>query len=155
LTGQLNLRLEKWLEGDSLERGVVANIYAVPSPGEPASASRDRRDLLIPSGQERPHVVDVEPGRYLVEALLPSGDIVSSEVTVAEKEQLDVTLRAENSPHEWLSWQHLMGNVSGRRAYATTENLPQPSHPAVHWLATPWGSETRFAVGERRRHGDR
>jgi len=90
MSGQLNLRLDKWLEGDSLEQGVVANVYAVPSAGERAIPARDRRDLLIPSGAGDPHVVNVEPGRYLVEALLASGDIISNEVTVGEAEQLDV-----------------------------------------------------------------
>ena len=36
MSARLHLKLDKWLDGDSVENGVVANVYATPTAGEPA-----------------------------------------------------------------------------------------------------------------------
>ena len=88
--------------------------------GSPTNAARGvRRQALtstIPAnveGAARP--VDVEPGRWLVEATLPSGEVISEEVAVrgAGKTFRSRCAPPSRSPHEWLGWQHLVGNIEG------------------------------------------
>jgi len=114
---KLRIKLEKWLEGG--ESQVVGSVHPVPDPktGMPAERRRGSlRDLIIPATMaERFLSVDVEPGRYLVEVMLPSGEIVSQPVTVGPGGET-VKLRGDDSPHEWMSWQHLMGTVVQSRA---------------------------------------
>ena len=43
--------------------------------------------------------------RYLVEAILPSGDEISKQVELFNDEERSLELAAPESPHEWLSWQ--------------------------------------------------
>jgi hypothetical protein len=53
--------------------------------------------------------VDLPAGKYLFEAYLPNGDVATETVTVREGVNPPVVLRGTDSPHEWLSWQHLTG----------------------------------------------
>jgi hypothetical protein len=85
--------------------------------------------------------VPVAPGRWLVEATLPSGEIVAEEVMVPNNKSVPVTLCSyERSPNPWLSWQHLLGNVEGvgslkgivEHDHVDDINITQGGHP---WLA--------------------
>ncbi len=123
---RLSISVDKWLEssGDphGLPRvGVVANIYPVGAPaGLDPAKRRALRDLVVPfeaRGGGGPHLeVAVDPGEYLVEATLPSGEVVGSSVRVQEGEVRPVLLQAPHSPHEWLSWHHLQGRLPRTRA---------------------------------------
>jgi len=114
MTAKLNIRLNKYLGGTSTEVGAIGQIYAIDDSGE-RDFDRDRRDLLIPAGyQSKAMTVDLEPGRYMVEAKLPSGDVASRQVQLAEGASFDLDLEASHSPHEWLSWQQYVGNVPPR-----------------------------------------
>jgi hypothetical protein len=120
----LKLRLEVndlWLPGN--QNKVIANIY----PEDRTAYSRDDRlgmkNVLIPVGVPDNstndfHHVSLQPGRYLVEAVLPSKEIVSQEIELTP-EQSEVTLRLEasSSGHEWLAWQTLSGNVAPGKEY--------------------------------------
>jgi hypothetical protein len=61
-----------------------------------------------PSPQKGP-VIDLPIGKYAFEAYLPNGDVATETVTIHEGDNAPVFLRATDSPHEWLSWQHLSG----------------------------------------------
>lgn len=111
----LNLRLQKHLEHGNTTAGAVATLRRVTDAKGAAVRGGPRLEVTIPannSGQGK--VVPVEPGRWLVEATLPSGEILSEETNVPEGHEVPVTLHtAEHSPHEWLGWQHLNGNIEG------------------------------------------
>lgn len=108
----LRLRIDKLLEGD-LPRPpqVYARIYSL------GGTRRPPRQELVPishaEGDSR--TVELEPGRYYVEVVLPSGEILADDVEVSDGETSDLIFRPEFSPREWLSWQHLVGNVQSRR----------------------------------------
>jgi hypothetical protein len=78
-----------------------------------------------------------------VEATLPSGDIASDEVEIFEAEDTSLNLHSDQSPHEWLSWQQLVGTVKQLGTY----NLPTyldfgfDPHPGLrtvaYWVANP------------------
>ena len=86
-------------------------------PNKPASAYL--RGLVLPivnmGDSSEPLTVSVEPGRYLVKAILPSGEILTQEIDAAGPERVSVDLVSEDSPHEWLSKQQLAGAVPSRR----------------------------------------
>lgn len=113
---KIRFRLETYLEEDSPEFGVVANIYDVSDrPGK----RNNLRDLVIPAGSRGfSEDIELDPGKYIVEAILPSGEVVSEEVTVEDsQEPYELLLFASSTPHEWLSWQHFTGNVAQREEY--------------------------------------
>jgi hypothetical protein len=114
VSGKLQLRLSQYLLGPAATQGAVATIY--PLDGE-TEASR-RQSVVIPAGPLPPRPVEVPAGRYLVEALLPSGETVAEQVSVAEGGEEAVDLQGTAADHEWLSWQRLIGNV-GRGATRT------------------------------------
>jgi hypothetical protein len=95
--------------------GAVATLQHVADASGAAVQGGQRLDVTIPanSGGSARHVT-VDPGRWLVEATLPSGEVISEEVAVAAGQDVPVTFHAaEHSPHEWLGWQYLLGNVEG------------------------------------------
>ncbi|BCH34821.1 hypothetical protein MesoLjLc_67510 [Mesorhizobium sp. L-8-10] len=109
----LALRLHKQSVQTSM--GAVATLQQVANESGDAVTRGRRIDVTIPANAgSRAYSVGVEPGRWLVEATLPSGEVISKEVAVASGEHLPVTLQSvEHSPHEWLGLQYLVGNVEG------------------------------------------
>lgn len=115
MTTELRLRIDKYLEGD-FERPpeIFAKIYpAGKSEGKPRITGAPREELIPISHLEKDtKSIPLKPGRYIVEAVLPSGEMFSGDISLKGNEKKDLIFRAQYSPHEWLSWQHLMGNVS-------------------------------------------
>ena len=111
----LALRLEKHFVTTSM--GAVATLQRIADEGGAAVRHGRRLDLIIPANADgSAHEVAVDPGRWLVEATLPSGEVITEEVEVESGQDVRMTLHAaEHSPHEWLGWQHLVGNVEGDR----------------------------------------
>jgi hypothetical protein len=111
---KLRLRLDI-SDLDELHRsGVIANIYDISDrPGK----KKTLRDLVIPAGPSRePHrrfeEINLDPGQYVVEAILPSGEAISEEISIKESvEPQELELHAEESPHEWLRWHQFSGTV--------------------------------------------
>jgi hypothetical protein len=95
--------------------GAVTALQRVADEKGAPIQNGQRLDVVIPaSAGSEVNRVTVEPGRWLVEATLPSGEVISEEVAVAKGKDVPVTLyAAEHAPHEWLGWQHLVGNIEG------------------------------------------
>jgi hypothetical protein len=114
MSQNVRLRVDKYLEGETLENGALVEIRAL----EPSGRSRLIKKVPVPVGgsSNSYHSVDLAPGRYELTAYMPSGELLSQTLDLAEQPgYVDVVLRGEHSPHEWLSWQHLLGNVVGRK----------------------------------------
>jgi hypothetical protein len=112
MSQNVRLRVDKYLEGETLENGALVEIRAL----EPSGRSRLVEKVSVPIGQNSSSYrsVDLAPGRYELTAYMPSGELLSQSLDLAEQPgDVDVVLRGELSPHEWLSWQHLLGNVVG------------------------------------------
>ncbi|MER9771245.1 hypothetical protein [Mesorhizobium sp. M0220] len=89
----LALRLNKQSVQTSM--GAVATLQQVANENGEAVTRGRRIDVTIPANAgSRAHSVKVEPGRWLVEATLPSGEVISEEVAVASGEDLPVTLQS-------------------------------------------------------------
>jgi hypothetical protein len=131
----LTLRLQTDLDQDiATSAGAVATLRRVADEGGEAVRGGPRLDVTIPASFDgHGRRFDVEPGRWLVEATLPSGEILTEEVAVPSGEDVQVTLHAaENSPHEWLGWQHLIGNIEGKE---TLEQLQKRAHALAFEVA--------------------
>ena len=113
----LLLRIGKVLN-IATDAGAVAVLHRVADEANVAVRGSERLETTIPASPYPGDVkrVNVEPGRWWVEATLPSGEVIVDEVTVRRDEDAMLTLRpSEGSPHEWLGWQHLVGNIEGRQ----------------------------------------
>lgn len=109
----VRLRVDKYLEGETVENGALVEIRAF----EPGGRSRLVEKVPAPVGSDPGlyRSLDLAPGRYELTAHMPSGELMSQTVDLSEQPGgTDVVLRGAHSPHEWLSWQHLFGNVAGR-----------------------------------------
>jgi hypothetical protein len=108
----LEIRLGKYLEG--VEGAVLGQVVGFDDSGRRRPSS-DHRDIVVPAGNDSSIAssltLAVDPGRYVVEAMLPSGETTSTQVEAPPASRVEVVLRVMDSPREWLSWQHLMGNV--------------------------------------------
>jgi hypothetical protein len=106
-----------------LDRGVqvVGSIYPASGKG------RSYRNVVLVCGSvARPRSYEVEPGRYVVTATMPSGQQLVEEVEVGDGEQAEVRLKASGSPHESHTWQFLLGNVEPGSKYHDKSTVPVP-----------------------------
>jgi hypothetical protein len=136
----LTLRLQKDLEHGTTIVGAVATLRHVADEMGNEVRGSVRVNVTIPANDEGDGwPVDVKPGRWLVEATLPSGEILSEEVAVPEGQKVSVTLRAaERSPHEWLGWQHLIGNIEGADTFEQIRGRARDLAFSVTAKALPW-----------------
>ena len=133
---------------------VVARIHRLPDAGVGETAqgrpSKVPGSYLIPAGTGTYKTISLEPGRYLIQAFLPSGEVASETISVRESDEpVEVALRGLHSPREWLSWQHLVGNIGpAQDAIERSRNAFPESH-AWSWdlsvvaatTTTPHGRE--------------
>ncbi|MGA9994550.1 MAG: hypothetical protein WBP93_04000 [Pyrinomonadaceae bacterium] len=115
----LRLRVNKYVEG-GLAPEVSAMIYKLSESGAQRDPGHAPMSELIPVSDrpEQAKTINLEPGRYYVETVLPSGEILADSVALEGDASQELVLSAEDSPHEWLSWQHLVGNVQPKEAIA-------------------------------------
>ncbi|HXD29743.1 MAG TPA: hypothetical protein VN643_01410 [Pyrinomonadaceae bacterium] len=121
MSSGFQLRVSKYLVGvDVPANGVIANIYAL----DPALSANSKRSVVIPVGYSSNtfRQVDLEPGQYLIEAIMPSGDIISQQAIVKDGQWQEIALEAEQTAHEWHSWHNLTGSVRSSSAF---EDEPQ------------------------------
>jgi hypothetical protein len=117
--GRLDIRLEKNNLGDDVEFGVVADVLQVRDVKGKFPQAPFEQEVVIPAGQTLRREVPVPPGTYRIEARLPSGEVMSEvrEVPDDDTAEVAVVFKPERSPHEWLSWQRLAGNVPSEKDY--------------------------------------
>lgn len=137
---RLLICLNKWLDGQNLPQGVIAEVSA-------SGLTKPIR-VVIPAGTSGQTVpVEVKPGVYLVRAFLPSGELASKDVMLNEHEDVTVVLRASESPHEWLSWHHFVGNVlaeSSSYHAIQQEGIPRGTKPTWFLWSTDSGDKESF-----------
>jgi hypothetical protein len=68
--------------------------------------------LTIPIGGNRFKSLQLRPGTYICDAILPSGDLATKEIIVDEPDRTVETIISTAEPtYRWLSWQYLTGTV--------------------------------------------
>jgi predicted flap endonuclease-1-like 5' DNA nuclease len=128
---RLLIHVEREFEGEALdEAGAVATII----PLDPKSTA-DREalaDRLIPAGQApfvTPASIEVPPGDYVVQARLPSGQIINSHIRLDEGEEESVVLTPDRSTNEWLSLQSYVGEAPTYEQSEQARIRPAPRRP--------------------------
>jgi len=116
---KLRLRIDQYLDSDGgPPPEAIATIYTLdPDSGlNLPNTPHQRERIPITHQDSQSRSVDVQAGRYRVEVVLPTGEILSEIVRVAKDKEEPVVLTGLSSPHEWLGWQYLMGNVSAAKS---------------------------------------
>lgn len=85
-----------------------------PSGGRPKPPSR--QELLVEIGG-LPARLEVVPGLWGLDLLLPSGEVVTHQTRADEELLAKVHFELGVSPHDWLAWQYLEGRVPERSHY--------------------------------------
>jgi hypothetical protein len=129
----LSLRVQKHLPIET-GMGAVATLRQITDESGKPPDFRRPLDVVIPANNQGDgHTVNISPGLWVVEATLPSGELITTQVDVAAGKDLSVVLQAsEQSPREWLGWQYLLGNIEGE---ATLELLQQRARKMAARLA--------------------
>jgi hypothetical protein len=146
----LTLRIDKYVDSVSgTAPSVFATIYAInPKSGRKDQTFTARRELVpISNRPADTRSVELAAGHYVVEVSLPSGELLTDQVEVKANAKADLVLAAEDSPREWLSWQHLVGNVATQvPPKQGMSRAAPPAHPST--AAAPPGGKTSAARGE-------
>ena len=134
---------------------VVGNIYAAARDG------RSQRQVALPLGWDpEPARFELPAGHYLVEAALPSGQVLTDDVQVPEGGTATAQLRMEGSPFESHMLQYAIGNIEPARVYHSPETYPVPNSrgsrsfslaPEVVGKSPPPAPEVVALSPERRR----
>lgn len=114
--GKVLVRVDKYLEGANIEFGVPVQFRPVidlpeNTAGRRTDRSRKLRTVIAPVTYSSISMakLELDAGAYDVEAILPSGEMLSKEITVKSGKEKKVVLRGESSPNEWRSWSHFSG----------------------------------------------
>ncbi len=143
----------------SSDNRIVANIYPISNRKMPRDERQQLKSLLIPAGaytQNPPfYEKELEPGRYYVEAVLPSEEIIGKEIEIiAGQAELELRLESSSSPHEWMSWQRFGGNVARSSVYhqrvtdQISRQLPQAQVKLVTSSAPFPGQQPDYALAD-------
>lgn len=130
MTTRMQLRVQRTLIDAQALSGAIADV--IPVAGRDGAESY--RGLVIPVSSHDSEEIEVAPGRYLVRAYLPSGSLLSTQVTARPDETTSVVLESEETPHEWLGWQ---GLVKQRAPARMTRALPAGGAPNVLLAQAP------------------
>lgn len=110
----LRLRIHKHLD-DNERRPPVVPVKILLVRGGGARASRTTRTetamIAVSHRAEDGSSIDVEPGHYYVETVLPSGEILADDVEVTVGGANSLVLNAEPASSVWLEWQSFAGNT--------------------------------------------
>ena len=121
------------LEGTSNTEGAPVAVEVINSAMDTVA------QLAIPVGGTD-KVEGIPPGRYLIRAHMPSGYTTSSRVQVEGNKGATAILALERSPHEWLGWQHFLGNIGGKDVArrAAIASVRDRIHAARSQFGVPW-----------------
>lgn len=115
---------------------IVGNIYPAGATGVA------KRNIVFPCGiSVAPARYEVEAGRYVVSATLPSGAILTEDVEARDGEETPVILDASDSPYETHSWQYLMGNIEPYSVYHDPSMIPVPRSTGSRYIVRPAGAD--------------
>jgi hypothetical protein len=126
MTGRLYVSLECGYTGDT-EEGVVTHLVGNIFATTPDNVSL--RHISIPVGWAAPPAVfELQAGRYVVEAGLPSGQILSEDVDIVNNEatRVEFDLRG-SSPFESHMLQYMLGNIEPSAVYHGPDGYPLPN----------------------------
>jgi hypothetical protein len=114
---ELRLRMNMFGDDHLGTTRIMANLY--PSDrGASVELRAKLRDFDIPAGDDFDtwKSISLPPGNYELQVSLPSGKLITKDIEIPSNtstESIDVALESK-SPHEWLAYQHFIGNAESR-----------------------------------------
>jgi hypothetical protein len=138
----VKIRLDQFIDGPSIQEGIVVDVTSF-SP-----ELRSQRLVLSSGTNAAPGLVEVEPGTLLVQARLPSGELLVDRREIGSAKE-EIILRPSPSSREWLGWANFL--ASGSRLVESFESsLDQPLDPELErlLLASEVLQQRRSAKGE-------
>lgn len=125
----LRLRIHKNFDEQQQPPQIYVRISAVTKTGARKKTEPVLQELVPVSDRpETAKSIPVNPGHYFVEAILPSGELLSEDVSIKSGQTHEVVLKSSDSPHEWLAWQQLSGNIPAKRPPARTATITHIRH---------------------------
>ncbi|GLQ82769.1 hypothetical protein GCM10007881_62920 [Mesorhizobium huakuii] len=150
MTGRISVRINKYIDGQEITYGVPVRVRPIVTRADDkghavrrTDQERSIIDLLAPVARSYGSSTELDIGDYDVEAVLPSGETLSSEVLISADQTSDVVLEGDSSPNEWRSWAQFAGS---RRPSAIRLALERRRDAPSHWRKTP---EFAVSVGTR------
>ncbi len=139
----LRVRIHKYISDQKNPPQIYASIRSIVKSGSQKKKQAVRQELVPVTDQpDSAKAIEVTPGHYYVETVLPSGEALSEDVVVKTGQTKDVVLKPdEQSPHEWLSWQQIAGNVQSQ-VVETPKPVPGPAHGTFTGGKTFGGTKT-------------
>lgn len=137
---RVTVRVDKFIDGGRVDYGVPVRFRPVfedgPRRARRFDQSRSTVTTIAPVSSSDHSAVEVflPWGHYDVEAVLPSGEQIGEDLTVApnsirpETGAIEVVLRGESSPNEWRSWAHFSGAHLASWRQEARENV-DPNNP--------------------------
>lgn len=117
-TGRVSLRVNKFLLGESIANGAVAELRLEQSEGGTVDRKLARQSIVIPVGETaEPLRKELPIGHWSIDVIMPSGESIQDDFDVVAGGDIACDLRVEHSPHEEWSWHHLAGAVRSRERY--------------------------------------
>lgn len=152
MTSGLNIRVDKFLEGEEIVAGVPVTIRKAR---DGVGTGKFVAIVAAPVSARRGGAfVELAPGSYELEAPLPSGEVLFDQAIVRDaNDNTMVVLRGEASPNEWRSWTHFGGSraVSKRergspyyRAFGPTTGTSGKFQVCCGYLAATPGTGDHF-----------
>jgi hypothetical protein len=147
VTGELRVHVETGATHDAVGAVVttlVGNVYAM-TPGNPSL-----RHVRLPLGPNvEPATFDLPAGAYTVEASLPSGQILTGDVEIADNAPATVALDlTESSPYESHTLQYVVGNIEPKEVFESQETYPVPKSQGSRSFGRRTGSGDDSGVRE-------
>ncbi|MBB3695228.1 hypothetical protein [Sphingomonas sp. BK580] len=103
-------------EGDStMAAAYVARVTRIAEGGSSPPRGSDHREFVV--GLGRKTATEVEAGLWSVELALPSGELLNEQVRIADEDEIPVSFRLGDAPHERLAWQVAEGSLPERDVY--------------------------------------
>ena len=122
----VKIRLDQLIDGPSIHEGIVVDVTSF-SP-----ELRSQRLVLSSGANAAPGLVEVDPGMLLVQARLPSGELLVDRREIGSGKE-EIILRPSPSSREWLGWANFL--ASGSRLVESFESsLDQPLDPELERL---------------------
>jgi hypothetical protein len=140
MSTRLQLRVNKVMLGEQALSGAVADV--IPISRE--QGAQAYKGVIIPVSSHDTKEIEVLPGRYLVQAYLPSGNRLSIQVDALPEQTTPAVLEARRTANEWLGWQDLIGQRAGEPPSLARENAnfapvspPEPGNAPMGVMAGP------------------
>jgi hypothetical protein len=117
--GYASVWIEKYLEGERITTGAIVDVLRLDERGKAERVVR----TTVPIGQMQDgQRISLDAGKYEFVATLPSGDVLTEIADItAGTTPVPVVFDMGHSEHEWMSWQHALGNVAGATVLSGTK----------------------------------